>query len=299
MTGYTETVDFTLLDGAGLNCTRTKVGPHGYDVRFADWVMVRRGISKRDSVDKAHRIAKVQREYGAISNAQDAEKVAALIIASTYEASSKRHKLFAVEDWCDYLGFKVKFRKPTANRRCPHFLTQDQLRTLIHAVQDYRDYAVISTFIFTGARLNEVHNLNLSDVSFATNTILLRNTKNSRDRTIPLSPGLGAVLREYVYRRGVSSKSGDSPLFLSNRGDRLSRRRIQTIVGDVAERAGLPHVHVHMLRHSFASAWIANGGDVFHLQRLLGHQDVAMTMIYLHTDTQTIRRVYESAMPRL
>jgi integrase/recombinase XerD len=305
MTGCTEAkgagVDFGLLNGVGPNEARTRVGKTGYDTRFADWLMVHRGANRRDARAKAYTLGKILRVYGTrLSTPQEAERVAALIMGENMEASTKRHKLFAVEHYMAYQGLTVKFRKPRADKRCPSYLTQEQLSTLIHAVNDYREYALIAMFIFTGARLGEVAALKIGDVDFNGNIISVKNTKTSRDRLIPMSPGLAAVLREYLYRRGLSKLTDQDPLFISRNGGRqLSDKRIQSIISDVAKRAGLLHVHVHMLRHSFASAWIANGGDVFHLQRVLGHNDIATTMIYLHTDRATLRRIYESAMPRL
>lgn len=294
-------VDFGLLSGARPNERGTRRQTSGYDARFADWLMVHRGTGSREARKQSQTLGKVLREYGTkLSTIQEAERVAALVVSSDYEASTKRHKLFAIEHYMTYQGMIVKFRKPKADKRCPHYLTQDQLSAMIHAVNDYREYALVAMFIFTGARLGEIVSLNVGDVDFQNSVISVRNTKTSRDRSIPMPPGLAAILREYLYRRGMGKLTIQDPLFIShNGGKRLSDKRIQSIVGDIAQRAGLPHVHVHMLRHSFASAWISNGGDLFHLQQVLGHNDIATTMIYLHTDRATLRRVYESSMPRL
>lgn len=300
MTGCVEPIDFGLLNDAGLKGSRTKAKMTGYDVRFADWLIVHRGAGSRDARDKAYCLGKLLREYNTqLASVQEAERVAALIMRAEFEASTKRHKLFALEHYMAFQGISVHFKKPKADKRCLQFLTQEKLSTLIHAVRDYREYALIATFIFTGARLSEVSNLNIENVDFNTNSISVKNTKNSKDRIIPLSPALGAILREYLYRRESQGLTGDSPLFLSRLSKRLSGRQIEKIVKSVAQRAGLEDIHVHMLRHSFASAWVVNGGDIFHLQRVLGHSNISTTMIYLHTDNQTLRRVYEGAMPRV
>jgi hypothetical protein len=52
-----------------------------------------------------------------------------------------------------YQGMMVSFRKPKADKRCPNYLTQEQLSTLVHAVRDYREYALIAMFVFTGVGL--------------------------------------------------------------------------------------------------------------------------------------------------
>lgn len=296
-----EGVDFGLLNGVGPNESRTKVKKTVYDTRFADWLMVHREANRRDAKAKAYTLGKVLRDYDTrLSNVQEAEKVAAFIMSGDYETSTLRHKLFAVEHYMAYQGMTVSFRKPKADKRCSHYLTQDQLTAMIHAVNDYREYALVAMFIFTGARLGEIVSLNVGDVDFQNNVISVRNTKTSRDRSIPMPPSLAAILWEYLFRRGMDKLTSQDPLFISrNGGKRLSDKRIQSIVGDIAKRTELPHVHVHKLRHSFASAWIANGGDVFHLQQVLGHNDIATTMIYLHTNRATLRRAYESSMPRL
>jgi len=289
-------VDFSLLTAQDTK----RRGPSQLNERFVEWIMVNRGAKRRDARAKAYRLGKVQRECGmTITTAEEASRAAAFVLSSDYEKATKRHKLYAIEDWMRFQGIEVHFKKPRASGRCPTYLRQEQLSALIRAVHDYREYALMALFIFTGARLSEVANLNVGNIKFATHEVEVRNTKSGRDRTLPLHPSTEAILREYLYRRGLGELTDDDPLFVSRRGERLSTRRMQDIVRVVAKRAGLKGVHAHVLRHSFATAWVENGGDVFHLSTLLGHSDVATTLRYWHWNQGVARTVYQRSAPRL
>lgn len=298
-------MNFGLLSGQnikGAEHGQSKSECHkSYNERFADWIMVDKGIKKRDAVWKAYRIGKVQRDYGMqITTQQEAEKVAALIMASDYQKSTKRQKLYSLEDWIRFQGLPViHFKKPRATERCPNYLNQDQLSSLIHAANNYREYAILALFVFTGARLGEVAGLDVGSINFTNHTLTLKETKNGKDRIVSMHTGMESVLREYLYRRGMNNLEADSPLFTSYRSQRLSGKRMEDIVKEVAKRAGLVGVHPHILRHSFATAWVENGGDPFNLQWVLGHSDIQTTVRYWHWDRNTARAAFEKGMPRL
>lgn len=90
-----------------------------------------------------------------------------------------------------------------------------------------------------------------------------------------------------------------SPLFVSQRGQRLSARSVQDRLKQLAVRSGLSgDLHPHMLRHSFASHLLQSSGDLRAVQELLGHANISTTQVYTHLDYQHLAKVYDAAHPR-
>ena len=88
-------------------------------------------------------------------------------------------------------------------------------------------------------------------------------------------------------------------MFVSQRGDRLSRRSIQARLARRGVLQGADQrLHPHLLRHSFASHMLESSGDLRAVQELLGHADIATTQVYTHLDFQHLARVYDQSHPR-
>ena len=87
-------------------------------------------------------------------------------------------------------------------------------------------------------------------------------------------------------------------MFLSKSGGPLERVAVWQIVKRAAKEAGLPLVHPHTFRHSFATHLLAGGADLRVLQTLLGHADIATTQIYTHVDSRRLKGVYAATHPR-
>jgi integrase/recombinase XerC len=92
---------------------------------------------------------------------------------------------------------------------------------------------------------------------------------------------------------------GETALFVSNRGTRLTPHQIRLRLKRLALQAAVPtHVHPHMLRHSFASHVLQSSGDLRAVQELLGHAHIATTQVYTKLDFGHLSKVYDAAHPR-
>jgi integrase/recombinase XerC len=123
--------------------------------------------------------------------------------------------------------------------------------------------------------------------------------KGSRMRTVPIGAAAMNALGEWLSVRATLVKTDTTPLFLSERGTRMSVRVVQLRLKTHAQTLGIPSdVHPHVLRHSFASHVLQSSGDLRAVQEMLGHSSIAATQIYTSLDFQRLAQVYDAAHPR-
>lgn len=165
-------------------------------------------------------------------------------------------------------------------RKLPVWLTESERDRLLNAEMSERNRAIITTMLFAGLRCNELRMLNVEDVDFDDMTIHVRHAKRDKERYVPLHPEIAAALDQYL---GDRRDSLEGPVFLSSRGNRISNRRLHSMVSVLAARAKLrKNLHPHALRHTFAVMLKDNGEDLETIRDLLGHEDIRTTSIYLH-----------------
>jgi len=151
-----------------------------------------------------------------------------------------------------------------------------------NALGSLRAIAIISTFIYTGIRLQELLNLNIEDVRFEDRSLLVRSGKGNKDRLIPLEDALIRILEAYLKDRDRVNREHPR-LFVSLTSDRPMRyKAIQRLVEKLREKSGI-HFSPHMLRHTFATLMLEGGVDIYALSNMMGHSDIKIktTTIYL------------------
>src|SRR5690606_2926262 len=164
------------------------------------------------------------------------------------------------------------------------------------------DLAILETLYGTGIRLSELHGMDWADLDLIADQLRVRG-KGRKERIVPIGSAAARALRRYEPRRAelVERLPGADhrAVFLSNRGKRLSRRQIQTIVSDLIKAvAEGDRVSTHSVRHSFATHLLDAGADLMAVKELLGHASLSTTRIYTHTSMERLKRVYALAHPR-
>ncbi len=194
-------------------------------------------------------------------------------------------------------------RAPKKARPLPATLDVDQISSLLDRKADspleQRDLAMWEIIYSSGLRLSELASLDLFDIDLSDRTIKVEKGKGGKSRIIPIGKQAILALQRWLKERPKIAKPAESALFLSNRGQRLSTRSIQTRLSRWQIKQGQPqHVHPHMLRHSFASHLLESSSDLRAVQELLGHSNISTTQIYTHLDFQHLADVYDKSHPR-
>lgn len=123
--------------------------------------------------------------------------------------------------------------------------------------------------------------------------------KGGKQRSVPVGRPALQALASWLAVRQTLVKADPYPLFLSERGTRLSPRVLQKRLKAHAQALGIPaDVHPHVLRHSFASHVLQSSGDLRAVQEMLGHASIAATQVYTSLDFQRLAQVYDAAHPR-
>lgn len=193
-------------------------------------------------------------------------------------------------------------RARSSGRRLPAFLTRPQIDALFEEESDAtpepeRDRALLEVLYSSGLRLAEVHGLDISDVDRVRGLVRVLG-KGNKERIIPIGSVAVAAIDRWLKASGRSSRD-DGPLFLSERGTRLSRRQIQRIVATwLARAADGEALSPHALRHSFATHLLDEGADLMAVKELLGHASLSTTRIYTHTSKERLLETYRQAHPR-
>jgi len=197
---------------------------------------------------------------------------------------------------------------PKVPARLPDLISIDDIDRLLSqpfpdGAVGLRDRAVLETLYGCGLRVSELVGLDTTDVDLEDGHVRVFG-KGSKERLVPLAGMALHALDAYLEhgrpllhsRRSLAS--GDSAVFVSQRGTRLTRQAIYGMVRSYGSRVALPGLHPHTLRHSFATHLLEGGADLRALQEMLGHSDISTTQVYTHVDNRHIREEYLTTHPR-
>ena len=191
---------------------------------------------------------------------------------------------------------------PKASRRLPSALDTDRTGALVEIDGDdplsRRDRAMLELTYSSGLRLSELCALAVADVDLEGGLVKVLG-KGRKTRVVPVGRHARKAVRAWLAVRGELAGAGESALFVSRHGRRISARTVQTRFAKRALERGVGvHVHPHTLRHSFATHLLESSGDLRAVQELLGHADIGTTQVYTHLDFQHLAAVYDRAHPR-
>ena len=215
-------------------------------------------------------------------------------------ARSRMRKISSLRGMYKYLATQklisenptLDLRSPKTEKRLPHYLTFQQSFKLLNTIDGRfkaRNLAVITLFLNCGIRLSELVGLNFASISERNLKVL---GKGNKERVLYLNDACMAALETYYEeRKTYKFKIVDrDALFVSQKGNRISQRMVQTMVHDFMLRCGIDtrEYSVHKLRHTAATLMYQSGVDIRALQEILGHSTLGTTQIYTHVKNSQI-----------
>lgn len=162
-----------------------------------------------------------------------------------------------------------------------------------------RDTAIILMLLDTGMRVSEMCRLTIADVDLATGTVNIkpfRASLKSRPRVVFIGSTARKALWRYYLDREHNYET-DDPVFVTGNNHDMTRDEVRHILVNLGERAGVPGCHPHRFRHTFAIEFLRNKGDIFTLQRLLGHSTLEMVKGYVAIVDTDAKEAHRKASP--
>lgn len=213
----------------------------------------------------------------------------AITIAGRYTALRSFFNYLVQADYLPQSPLKG-LKKPKVPKRHARTFTSQEVTLILNDFDKttfvgYRNYTIMCMLLGTGMRKAELLGLTLLDVHFTENFITVIG-KGNKERYIPISVYLQKVLKKYVSEREKLCKGATAftpALIVNDEGNKLSVHGLDTVFRNLKRDLAIPkgRLSAHTWRHTFAKSFLLNGGDVFTLQRLLGHEDISTTQIYI------------------
>jgi integrase/recombinase XerD len=221
-------------------------------------------------------------------------------------ASIRAYHTFLITEGYATVDPTASIDTPRRTPSLPKALTVDQMTRLVEApdtstLLGRRDRAILEVLYGTGCRVSELVDLDLHDVDFETKTAIVTG-KGNKQRLVPIGSFASDAIQSWLPDRLALRRSGEDPgaLFLTARGNRLSRQTVWRIVRSAGELVGIPQVRLspHVLRHSAATHMVEGGADLRTVQELLGHASLSTTQIYTKVSPEHLREIVLVSHPR-
>lgn len=204
------------------------------------------------------------------------------ITINSYLRGIRAFLYYAMEE--NFLAhFKIIIPKTT--KKIKETYQDDELRKLLQkpnlktaTFTEYKTWVLSNYLLATGNRLSSALNIQICDLDFNNQLIQVNKCKNRKAQIIPMSDTLSKILREYLkYRKGTDNDY----VFCNTTGDKADLRTYQDMLAKYNRGRGVEKTSAHLYRHTFAKKWILNGGDIFRLQKMLGHSDLTVVKEYV------------------
>ena len=233
------------------------------------------------------------------------ERFMAFLYDKGRERSSQARSLSGIKSFYNFLVAEESIENiptefieaPKFGRRLPDCLTTDDIDRIIASidcstVKGLRDSAMLEVLYSCGLRVSELTALRLGDLFFGEGFIRVIG-KGDKQRLVPISDVARDKIQLYLeQRRGA--RTSEDVVFLNNRGRKLTRVMVFTVIRQAALRAGVDkHISPHTFRHSFATHLLSGGASIRQVQEMLGHENISTTEIYTHLDNDRLRSTVE------
>jgi integrase/recombinase XerD len=236
--------------------------------------------------------------------------------------STRNQRLSAIHSFFRYVQaeepsglfhFQKVIAIPTkkAKKTVVEHLTPEAMKLLLKqpdraCIKGRRDLTLMSVLYDTGARVQELIDIKVSDVILDSPAVIVLTGKGNKTRRVPLMKNTVTLLEHYISENKLDkSWKNEYPLFTNNQNNKLTKEGVAYIISKYVELSRgtstlVPSkVKPHMFRHSKAMHLLQAGVNLIYIRDFLGHVDLKTTEIYARTDTETKRKAIENAYPDL
>ena len=194
---------------------------------------------------------------------------------------------------------------PHIGRPLPISLSELDVELLLNAPEvtntnGFRDKTMLEVLYATGLRVSELVGLKFEQISFRQGVVRIIG-KGNKERLVPVGEEAMSWLEAYMVqaRKKLLGERQCDYLFVTNRGDGMTRQAFWHIIKRHAKKAGISKVlSPHTLRHAFATHLLNHGADLRVVQLLLGHADLSTTQIYTHIARERLKELHSKFHPR-
>lgn len=180
---------------------------------------------------------------------------------------------------------RIKAFKSTKKQVKP--FTATEIETLCDACKNVRDRAMIEFLYSTGVRVTELVSLDKRDIDFTRASVIVRHGKGDKERTVYISEKCMYWLKKYLNER-----KDDDPCLWYGKFGRLSKRGVEMIIQKLGEKTDI-EAFPHKFRHTLATDMIARNAPVQVVQKILGHEDISTTMIYVDVKDSEAENIHK------
>lgn len=187
----------------------------------------------------------------------------------------------------DVLGKKFDIKTPKIRKGTPVVMTKEEIKKLFSCIHNPQHKLILKMYYSSGLRLSEAINLRVKDIDFNENVLWVRGGKGGKDRMTILSSTVNENLVKHCQY-----KKKDDFVFLNKYGSPLSSRSIQKIIEKAKVECNIgKDIHIHTLRHSFATHLLEDGVDIRYIQELLGHSSLQTTQVYASVSNKALKKI--------
>lgn len=238
-------------------------------------------------------------------NYENGKKYAVRSQARILSGIKSFYEFMIEEEWIE-INPTTLISAPKIGSNIPDTLSTKEIDKIIAAIDlsaahGERNRAIIELLYGCGLRVSELTEIKISDLFFDEDFIRVLG-KGNKQRLVPIASYTQRIINIYKDQVRVHQKiqpKFSDHLFLNNRGGKLTRVMIFTIIKKYVELAGIKkNISPHTFRHSFATHLLENGADLRSIQLMLGHESITTTEIYMHIDKSFLRENIEKFHPR-
>lgn len=194
---------------------------------------------------------------------------------------------------------------PKFSAALPVSLSEEDVEALLNShdtetALGLRDRAMMELLYSCGLRVTELVSLTMQQINLQAGVVRLLG-KGNKERLVPIGEIGVEWIEKYLASARAELSKGNSTewLFLSNRGDKMTRQTFWHVIKKTAQKVGISStISPHTLRHAFATHLVNHGADLRVVQLLLGHSSLSTTQIYTHIAKERLKSIHQEHHPR-